>query len=85
MRPVPGPNLSMFFLSRRAAKSFLNVGASGSISTMSIAPYGQLCAHAVQPVQVASLITTSFLTGSYLIESYAHGSTQRWSVHVRHV
>jgi hypothetical protein len=35
------------------------IGASDSISTMSIALYGQLCAHAVQPVQVDSLIITS--------------------------
>jgi len=82
---IPGPNLSALCFSSRCLKCFLNVGASGSISTMSIAPYGHACAHAVQPVQVDSLITTSLRSSSNLIESYAHGSMQRWSVHVRHV
>ncbi len=85
IRGVPGPNTSALFFSSRALKSFLKVGASGSTSIMSIAPYGQDCAHAVQPVQVDSLITTSRLSASNRIESYAHGSMHRWSVQVRHV
>ena len=85
-RGVPGPNWSAFFFSRRALNPARYVGLLGSsTSTMSIAAYGHACAHAVQPVHVDSLITTSRLSASNFIEPYAHGSIQRWSVHVRHV
>jgi hypothetical protein len=78
IRPVPGPEASALRLSRRCRNAFLNVELPGSeTSTMSIAPYGHDCAHAVQPVHVASLITTSLRSGSKRIESYAHGSMQR--------